>query len=239
MDKISNLLYNISLGYIFAFPILLLLLKLNSLKEFEIRGRNVISVLLSIATMSILNVTNTVLNDGEFASNFVMIWGFIIAPMAIGFFIFLNGIDPGEKESSKKRKAVLGFKKRTVILLAVSILVAFSVVLNFTIRSCDTVLNYHQNLVNKIATANNPKELLYEETSNSVYMFDAIITDINQISNSRAYVSLALPWRVEVTVETYDRTRYWVMDYVRRDKEWRLEGTSGRGEVVSTGGLRE
>lgn len=232
MEKIMDILFTISLGYLFAFPIFLVLLKFDSKKELEFKGKKVAASMLSIVTIAIFSFSDIILTDGEIASYFILFWFIVLIPTAICFYIFIEGFNRHyEKEYTEKRKQILGFQYRTALLLALSLIFAFSLVLHFTISSCNTVLNYHDKLVNEIVSSKNPKELLYEETSQPSYMFDGIITDINQIKDNKAYVNLALPWRVEITVETQDKSKYWELDYVRNNNNWRLEGLHRKFEI--------
>lgn len=216
MLELANILSNTSLGYLFAFPIFLVLLKFDSQKELDFKGKNVATSMLFIVTIAIFSLSRIIVLDGENASYFILFWLFVLIPTAIGFYIFIDGFNyHDEKEYTRKRKQILGFKYKTALLLALSMIFAFALVLRFTISSCTTVLNYHNKLVNQIVSSKNPKELLYEETSQPSYMFNDIITDINQIKNNKAYINFALPWRVEIIVETPDKSRSWELDYVR------------------------
>jgi hypothetical protein len=154
-----------------------------------------------------------------------MFWFLILIPAAIGFYILIEGIcNKGENEENTGKKRIFGFKYLTAISLALSVIVAFSLVSYFTSIGGKTVLNFHQELVNEIISSKDPMEVLNDKTAQPSYMLDDFVNDIELIKAGNTDITYALPWRVELFVQMPDKSASWVIDYVRYRNEWCLEG---------------
>ena len=75
------------------------------------------------------------------------------------------------------------------------------------------------------------KLLLSEESLQPPYMTNDIIPAVNDIKNNQAKISFALPWRIELIVRANTNTgsKYWVLEYIKDNKLWRLGGLQESG----------
>lgn len=176
-----------------------------------------------------------VIFDNEFMTFYAMPLLLILYPLAIVLLFLLISNLPMRSENENKNgrvltKKIFGLSYKLAAFLGITLLSAMVLVIIGTIKSSSIVLNHHKQLFDKLSNSENFDLAFYEETSKAYDSANLIKPAINDIKNNPTKISLALPWRVEVTVSTKMETdspnwvsTYWVLTYVNDGYEWHLD----------------
>lgn len=227
MKSVIGFLGPLAFKYIYAFPIILVLIRIGLDKKLQIRNKEAITYLTGFICYAAFGVSEILLLNGDIASYFILIWFTLILPVSIAFFLFTAEADTqSSEEVNESSKKSYGFSHKTVIILCLSIVVSLTIVIYDTIRSTSVVLDYHRQFFDRLSDSKDKKAMLLEETLQPWYMSEGIIEDIYQIKDNEAYISFALPWRIGIAIraDTYGALKYWRFEYVKDYERWRLEG---------------
>lgn len=234
MEDIKEFLYyisKISQIYLYSLPIFYVYFKIISDKD------NIGSThpKLERTMLMLLIFTNSIIQsftmDGDYLYMLLLVWICSTIPFCIALLYFINTTYQQQENLGSKMKRYLGLQTKYFFGLCIASFFAISIMATEIHLVLPDVMMYHISFIDKLAKADNPQSIIISETTEPRYMSDILLEDIKEISNSSSEIHSALPWKVSIKVYNDSETT-WILEYVRKDKNWELRGLDSKSSVT-------
>lgn len=224
------------IAYIFSIPFILGSMKIDADRILDKKYEKAFGFGEYIVILGLWTFIGIVVKNHELMQYVREMLLFVYVPFVVAFFLLINMLPRRPQEHWRGHKNFLGFPPVGLIVLGGSLILAIGLLIFGTYKSMPVVLNHHKEFFEKLENSTQREKDIFNETDKPAFWIGLDDERIDTINNNPMYVSLALPWRMEVTIglKADQSSKHLVLTYVKDGRGWILNRIENRDEKAKS-----